>query len=94
MPGLRAPDAEHVVCTRCKQRVNKLLCRYWYYRLGERGHGLDQEPREESVLTHKLQKRRLDQEGTLCGPCGDELADELEMFVLGRGLYARGVVRE
>lgn len=91
MSGLNSPDAEHVTCTRCKVQVNKLMCRYWYYRFGERGHGLDQRPRERSVDTHERQNRRADQEGTLCGPCGDELAREVELVLLGRGMFARGV---
>ncbi len=86
-------EAKRVKCAVCGVQVDVRLFRYAYVRIGWRGQSEGTErQREYSTGRAAYNKRRaLDQEFCLCGPCGDELHREVELFLLGRGLIGRGV---
>lgn len=70
-----------VKCKRCGVELDPRCSRYWFLYLGNRGHDAGPASREVKV--------------TLCGPCGRELRDDLELFLIGGDLdsFRNGVVR-
>jgi len=83
--GLVPDERRLVECDICGYSADTRLFRYWFVLIGQRG----KVPKATSA-DHPDRRLRL------CGPCGDVLNRELELYLAGHGLdyFARGVVRD
>lgn len=62
-------------CDRCGCELDSRLARYWFFVLGLRGREMRGEPSPRPTRARRL---------VLCGPCGDRLDREVELFMLSR----------
>lgn len=86
---------KRIECVRCGVEVNPVMARYLWVGTGERGAS-----RFGKQGNTVFGRRRETKELCFCGPCGDQVRQMLQEFVLRTGRhagldsFARGVVRD